>query len=342
MLKKGQVQKMLKELCLLNGTSGDESEVRSYIINQIKDFCDYEIDALGSVIAFKKGKSTADKKVMLCAHMDEVGFIITDITKDGYLRFAPVGGIDPRSVIDRAVKINNIHGVIGAKAVHLLSADEKKTAPAFNDLYIDIGAQCRERASEFVSLGDFAYFDSDFYEFGEEFLKGKALDDRIGCMLLIELIQSELEYDTWFCFNVQEEVGLRGAACTSFAVQSDISVVLEATTAADLDSVTGADRCCVLGNGPVVSFMDGRTVYDKNLYKLAFDLAEKNNIKIQTKTAIAGGNDAGAIQSSGRGSRVMAVSLPCRYIHSAASVVKKTDIDETRKLLKVLLQRIYD
>ena len=333
---------MLKELCLLNGTSGDESEVRSYIISQIKDFCDYKVDALGSVTAFKKGKKVPEKKVMFSAHMDEVGFIITDITEDGYLRFSPVGGIDPRAVLDRAVRINHINGVIGTKAVHLLSADEKKTAPSFDNLYIDIGADCREKAEEYVSLGDYAYFDSDFYEFGDGFIKSKALDDRIGCMLLIELIKSDLEYDTYFCFNVQEEVGLRGAMCTSYAVQSDISVVLEATTAADLDGVAGAEKCCVLGNGPVVSFMDGRTVYDKNLYRLAFNLAEKNNIKIQTKTIIAGGNDAGAIQSSGKGSRVMAVSLPCRYIHSAASVVKKTDIDETRRLLKALLQRMYD
>lgn len=333
---------MLKKLCLLNGSSGDESKVRSFIISQIQDYCEYKVDALGSVTAFKRGRKVPKKRVMLSAHMDEVGFIITDISKDGYLRFAPVGGIDSRAVIDRTVKINNISGVIGAKAVHLLSADEKKTAPDFTDLYIDIGADCKEKALEYVSLGDYVYFDSDFYEFGNGYIKSKALDDRIGCMLLIELIKSDLEYDTYFCFNVQEEVGLRGAMCTSYAVQSDISVVLEATTAADLDGVSGSDKCCILGNGPVVSFMDGRTVYDKKLFKLAFNLAKENEIKIQTKTVIAGGNDAGAIQSSGKGSRVMAVSLPCRYIHSDAGVVKSSDIDETRKLLKVLLKRIYD
>ena len=333
---------MLKDLCLINGTSGDESAVRDYIINEIKDHCEYEIDALGSIIAFKKGKNAPAKKVMLCAHMDEVGFIITYITEDGYLKFSPVGGIDPRVVIDRVVEINGIRGVIGSKAVHLLSADERKTAPDFSKLCIDIGVTSKEEAEKYVSLGDFAYFVSDYREFGNGFVKAKSLDDRIGCMLMIELIKTDLEYDTYFCFNVQEEVGLRGAACTSYKVQSDISVILESTTAADLCGVTGGERCCVLGEGPVVSYMDRRTVYDKALYDLAFETAKENGIKIQTKTAVAGGNDAGAVQTSGRGSRVIAVSLPCRYIHSGSSVVKLSDIDETRNLLKVLLPKLYD
>ena len=333
---------MLKDLCILNGTSGDEKPVRQYIINEIKDYCEYEIDSLGSIIAYKKGKKTADKKIMLCAHMDEVGFIITDIDENGMLSFAPVGGIDPRVTYDRAVEINGIKGVIGLPPVHLISDEEKKKAPDFKHLRIDIGANNREEAEKFVSLGDYAYFVSEYYEYGDGYVKSKALDDRIGCMLLIELIKSELEYNTYFCFNVQEEVGLRGSTCTSYQVQSDISVILESTTAADLCGVTGSERVCVLGDGPVISFMDGRTVYDSELYNLARKTADENNIKSQTKTAIAGGNDAGAIQISGKGSRVLAISLPCRYIHSGSSVVKKSDIEETRRLLKALLPRLYD
>lgn len=333
---------MLKNLCLMNSASGDERAVRDFIINEIKDFCEYNVDNLGSVIAFKKGNKTPSKKVMLCAHMDEVGFIITDITDDGYLKFSAVGGIDSRVIAGRVIKINDTLGVIGLKPIHLLSSDEAEKAPDSSDLFIDIGAKNKDDALKYVHLGDYAYFESDYYEFGDGFIKSKALDDRIGCMLLIELIKNEVEYDTYFCFNVQEEVGLRGAMCTSFAVQPDISVVLETTTAADLCGVTGGDRVCVLGEGPVVSFMDGRTIYDKGLYKLAMTTAFDNNIKIQTKTAIAGGNDAGAIQTSGKGSKVMAVSLPCRYIHSGSSVVKNSDIVETRKLLKAILPKLYD
>lgn len=333
---------MLKDLCLLNGTSGREEAVRNYIIEKIKDKCEYSVDVLGSVIAFKKGKKAPDKKVLVAAHTDEVGFIITDITDDGYLRFAPVGGIDAAVVLGRRVDINGIKGVVGAKAVHLLSDDEKKNEPAFDKLAIDIGAADKAEAEKAVSLGDCAYFASDYCEFGDGFIKSKALDDRIGCMLMIELINSDLEYDTYFCFNVQEEVGLRGSGCSAYAVKPDVAVILESTTAADIDGVTGGDKCCVLGKGPVVSFMDGRTIYDKQIFDLAFEVAKENNIKIQTKTKIAGGNDAGAIQKSGAGCRVAAVSLPCRYIHSGSSVVKIGDIEETRRFLPLFLSKLYD
>lgn len=333
---------MLKDLCLLNGTSGREDAVRNYIIEKIKDKCEYSVDALGSVIAFKKGRKAPDKKVLVAAHTDEVGFIITDITDDGYLRFAPVGGIDAAVVLGRRVDINGIKGVVGAKAVHLLSDDEKKNEPAFDKLAIDIGAADKAEAENAVSLGDCAYFASDYCEFGDGFIKSKALDDRIGCMLMIELINSDLEYDTYFCFNVQEEVGLRGSGCSAYAVKPDVAVILESTTAADIDGVTGGDKCCVLGKGPVVSFMDGRTIYDKQIFDLAFEVAKENNIKIQTKTKIAGGNDAGAIQKSGAGCRVAAVSLPCRYIHSGSSVVKIGDIEETRRFLPLFLSKLYD
>lgn len=335
---------MLKELCLINGTSGDEGKVRDYIITQIKDYCEYSVDNLGSIIAYKKGKKAPKQKISINAHMDEVGFIVTGITDDGYLRFTSVGGIDSRVCLDRIVTVGKkaVKGVIGDKAFHLLSSDEKDRCPSFDDLLIDIGATSKDEAEQYVSLGDFAYFDCDYVELGNGYIKAKALDDRIGCMLMIELIKSELEYDTVFCFNVQEEVGLRGSKCTSYAVDADIAIVLESTTAADLDGVSGANRVCVLGDGPVISFMDNRTIYDRKLFELGFAVAKENNIPAQTKTAVAGGNDAGAIQTSGDGARVMAISLPTRYIHSGASVVKASDIDGTRRLLKALLPKLTD
>ena len=335
---------MLKALCQLNSTSGDENAVRDFIISEIKDYCKYEVDNLGSVIAYKKGKKTPEKTVSINAHMDEVGFIVTGITEDGYLRFSTVGGIDSRVCLDRLVTVgrNNVNGVIADKAFHLLSADEKSKCPDFDGLLIDIGADSKEQAENLVNVGDFVYFVSDYVELGNGFIKAKALDDRIGCMLMLELIKSDLEYDTIFCFNVQEEVGLRGSKCTAHRVNADVAVVLEATTAADLCTVSGCDRVCVLGDGPVVSFMDRSTIYDRRLYDLAFSVANDNGIPIQTKTAVAGGNDAGAIQTAGNGARVIAISLPCRYIHSANSVVKMEDIENTRKLLKELLPKLYD
>lgn len=334
---------MLKDLCLLNGTSGDESAVREYIIKEISPYCEYTVDSLGSIIAFKKGSKTPEKKLSINAHMDEVGFIVTGITDEGYLRFETVGSIDSRVCLDRVVIVGSgVNGVIGDKAAHLLEDDEKKECPGVDKLLIDIGATSKEEVEKAVRPGDFAYFVSDYCEFGNGFVKCKAIDDRAGCQIAINLIKSDLEYDTYFCFNSQEEVGLRGSACTSFAVQADIAIVLEATTAGDLDGVSGADKVCSLGNGPVVSFMDKRTVYDKELFNKAFAVAKENGIPVQTKTAIAGGNDAGSIQRSGKGARVMAVSVPARYIHGASSVAKFSDIENTELLIKKLLPVIYD
>lgn len=331
---------MLKELCLINGTSGDEGRVRNFVIDKIKNKTEYTVDALGSVIAFC-GHSYDGPVISINAHMDQVGFIITGITDDGYLRFSAVGGIDPRVCLDRVVTTEKgIKGVIGDKAFHLLENDEKSKCPSFDKLLIDIGASSKEEAEKVVSLGDYAYFESDYAEFGDGYIKAKALDDRIGCMLMLDLIENNT--NGVYCFNVQEEVGLRGAKCTAETVGADIAIVIESTTAADLDGVSGADRVCVLGDGPVVSFMDGRTIYDRELYKLAMNIAKKNNIPVQTKTAIAGGNDAGSIQTAAGGTRVIAISLPCRYIHSGASVVKKSDIDATKKLIKELLTELYD
>lgn len=329
---------VLEELCTLNGASGDEKAVREFIIEQIKDYCNYTVDNLGSVIAFKKGRQIPKRKLMFCAHMDEVGFIITDISDDGYLGFNTVGGIDTKTVCDRVISVNGIKGVVGLKPVHLQDENEGKKAPDIKDLFIDIGAASKEDAEKYVSLGDFAYFSDEYTEYENGFIRSKALDDRIGCMLMIELIKSDLYYDAWFCFNVQEEVGLRGAFCTSYQVKPDIAFVLEATTASDLCSVTGGDRVCVLGNGPVISFMDGRTVYDRGLYDFIFKLACNAGIDVQSKTRIAGGNDAGAVQTSAGGCRVAAISLACRYIHCSSSVVMKSDIEKTRALLKLIIK----
>ncbi|MCD7723130.1 MAG: M42 family peptidase [Clostridiales bacterium] len=333
---------MLKKLCMLNGASGDEGAVRDFIINEIDSCCQYSVDALGSITAFKRGKNRAVKKVMFSAHMDEVAFIITHITEDGYLKFAPVGSIDVLSVLAQKVTVNGYSGIVGSKPVHLQGKDENGNVPEFSDLYIDIGACCKKDAEKTAAPGDFAYFAGEFYEMGLSCIKSKAIDDRIGCALMIELIKSDLPYDAYFCFNVQEEVGLRGAQCTAAANNYDVAVVIEATTALDIAGVEGEKCCCRLGGGAVVSFMDGRTLYDKDLYETAFKTAHENGIKVQTKSVIAGGNDAGAIQTAGSGCRVLAVSLPCRYIHTSSSVMCKDDVMEMQKLIEKLLFKLYD
>lgn len=339
------MKELLKELCLIDGVSGDESAVREAIINKISDVCtDYHTDNLGNLICFIKGKKTPEKKLMIAAHMDEVGFIVTAIHNDGTLAFDMVGGVDATVTLGRQVRVgaNRISGVVGSTAVHNLSKEQREKAPKMSDMYIDIGAVSKEDAEKYVSLGDCVYFCSEFADLGERRIRSKAIDDRAGCAMMIQLMHEELEYDTYFVFNVQEEVGLRGSRVSALAVAPDFAIVLESTTAADIDGADGDKKVCSLGNGPVVSFMDRSTVYDRELYKLAFDTASELGIPCQTKTRVAGGNDAGAIHISGVGVRTIAVSVPCRYLHSPSSVIETADLENSYTLVKELSKRIAE
>ncbi len=332
----------LKDLSNLIGVSGDENKVREYIIENIKDKCEYKIDNLGNIIAFKKGKNKIEKKIMFAAHMDEVGMIVNYINDDGTLKISPVGGLDAEVVIGRSVIVskNNMKGVIGSKAVHNLSSEEKKSSPKFDNLYVDIGSQSKEETEKYINLGDTVAFMPNFMEFGDDKIKSKALDDRIGCAIMLDLISDELEYDAYFAFTVQEELGLRGARTATYDIEPDFAIVLETTTASDIPSVSEEKVVCKLGKGAVVSYMDRSTIYDKELYSLAFEISKSNNILCQTKTAVVGGNDSGAIHISRKGVRTIAISAPSRYLHSPASVVKKSDLIACENLAKMLFLRI--
>ena len=333
---------MIKELCSLSGVSGREKDVRDYIIDKIKDYAEFSVDPLGNLIVFKKGRKEAENKVMLDAHIDEVGLIVTAITADGYLRFAKVGGIDTRVIIGRPVKVgdNAVSGVIGIKPVHLVEKSAEADIPKNDSLYIDIGAENKEEAEKVIRIGDAVWFDSDFIEYGDGFIKAKALDDRVGCAILIEMIRSELEYDAWFSFSVQEEIGTRGAQTAAYTVAPDYAIVVETTTAADISGVKDDKRVCVCGNGGVVSFMDRSTVYSRELFDKAFEIAEKNGIACQPKTFVSGGNDAGAIHKSRGGVKVLTVSVPCRYLHSPSCVIKYSDVEESLKLITAMAEEM--
>jgi len=325
------------EICALDGTSGDESAVREYIKSHI-NADDVTTDNLGNLLVFKKGRKTPKNRIMFAAHMDEVGFMVTDITEDGFLRFGAVGGVDPRVVLGRALRFGNgTPGVVGTKAVHQQSADERRKAPDFPDMLIDIGASSRDEAEKLVKRGDCAVFDSDAFVFGDGFIKSKAIDDRAGCLIMMDMINGDPEYDAWYAFTVQEEIGTRGAKAAAFTVAPDIAVVLETTTACDIAGSSGDKRVCELGKGCVVSFMDRATIYDRGLYQLARETADKLGIPNQTKTLIAGGNDSGAIHVSRGGVRTCALSVPTRYLHSPSCVAKLSDIEATAKLATAVL-----
>ncbi|MFI3115010.1 MAG: M42 family metallopeptidase [Clostridia bacterium] len=331
--------KLIEELCEISGVSGDEENVAKFIKKEIKDYVDsVKIDNMGNLIAFKKGKKTPEKRVMICAHMDEVGFLIKNITDDGLIKFGFVGGIDTKIVIGRRVKFGDTCGVVGIKAVHLTTPEERKVLIKAENLYIDIGVNSRAEAEKKVSLGDYGTFDSKSFEFGDGFYKAKALDDRVGCAFMINLIKTDLEFDTYFSFNVQEEVGLRGAMVSAYDINPDIAIILETTTAADICDVKGQKKVCVVGDGVVISFMDRSTIYDEELFNKATALADKHNIKWQTKTLIAGGNDSGAVHKSRSGVRTLALSVPTRYLHSPACVAKISDMEETYKMLEIFMK----
>lgn len=331
---------MLKTLCSLNGISGREDAVRSFILAQLPPEADYTIDPLGNLIVEKRGAARPKKKVALFAHMDEVGMIVTYITEEGFLRCSPVGGLDSRVVFGKPVTVgeHGVCGVVGGKAVHQLKKEEKDRVPEIEEMYIDIGAESRQAAEAVVSLGDAVYFRSDYVEFGDGFCKAKAIDDRAGVQILLELLSVDLLYDMTFCFTVQEEIGTRGATAAAFTIRPDYALVVESTTAADLPDVQGCQQVCRLGGGAVLSFMDGGTVYDKTLYTFAMEKAAEQQIPHQTKTRIAGGNDAAAIHKTAGGSKVLAVSVPCRYIHSGACVAKFCDIESVALLCRVLAE----
>lgn len=333
----------LKTLCILSGASGCEDEVRDYILERVMPHVDsVTTDTMGNLIVTKKGKVTPARKLMLAAHMDEVGIIITQIGENGFLHFDFVGSVDRRVVIGKRVYIGRggVRGVIGIKPIHLLEKDEEKSVPKLDDMYIDIGTKSKEEAEALVSLGDEGVFEDSVLEFGNGFLKAKAIDDRVGCAAMIKLIEGDLPCDCTFAFTVQEEVGTRGAQIAAARVQPDVAIILEGTTAADLPGVDGGKRICRLGGGLVLPFMDKGTLYTPRLWKLATEIADQNNIQWQTKTRIAGGTDARVIQRGGAGCEVVAISAPIRNIHSPASVAKVSDFADMPKLALALLEAL--
>lgn len=321
---------LLKTLCELNGPSGNEGKVREYIKKFVKPYADeVREDVMGNLIVFKKGKMRREKKLMLCAHTDEVGLIITDITDEGYLKFDFVGGVDTRVVIGKRVLVGKreIPGIIGFKAVHLTTPEERKKAPKLTELCIDIGCDKKNAAEKLVSRGDTAIFESPFMQLSENRFKARAVDDRYGCAIMLRLIEEELLYDTYFAFTVQEESGLRGAYTAAYSVEPDVAVVLDATTAGDIPSEEGASRVCTLGGGAVIGCMDRGTIYDKKLFARLREIAEKKKLPWQIKTRIAGGTDGGVIHKSKKGVRTTAIALPTRYIHSPSCVFDIRDAE---------------
>lgn len=336
-------KELLTALCGMDGVSGHEDSVRRYIrqtLEQSKVPMEMHEDPMGNLLVHVIGKEPAKHVVQFDAHMDEVGLIITYICEDGSLRFDTVGGIDSQVLFGSRVRIGDIHGVIAGKPIHMCRGDDKKKVPEKDTMVIDIGVSSAEEAKKLVRLGDVATFDNGLIWFRDHVFCGKAVDDRLGCALLIELVKEQPQRDFWITFSVQEEVGLRGAGAAATYIQPEYAVAIDATTAADTAGNSGGATVCRQGEGAVVSFADRATLYDAELYGRIRALADQNHIPTQTKSRVAGGNNAGAMQLTNHGVRMAAVSLPCRYIHSPACLGRVEDADAMLRLLQLLAEEL--
>ena len=332
----------LKQLCTFYATSGDEGRLRRALLEEALTLCGAEnvkIDRSGNVLCFKKGTEAGRPHVCVSAHMDEVGFIIMGATEDGLLRFRPVGSIDSRVVVSKRVLVGEglIPGVIGALAIHLQSAADRDRVLGFDGLYIDIGAKDKDEALAKCPPATYAYFDTPFTPFGDSFVCAKALDDRVGCYNLLELMRESYPGDVTFAFLTQEECNLRGSMGAAYTVQPDININLEGTAANDLGDVDSQFEVCCPAHGVAVSFMDRTSIGQRRLFKKLLALADEHAIPHQVKRGVTGGNDAASFQQTPGGALSCVLSVPCRYIHSGASVCCLADIDAQFALTRAFL-----
>lgn len=333
---------LIKELTLINGSSGDEKEIRETIKEKITHFVDrMQVDSIGNLYAIKDGASDS-KKVMIATHMDEFALMVTSITDSGMLKFKPVGASNDMALASKRVVIGQrkVPGIIGIKPVHLADEGEKKRNIEIKNLFIDIGCSKKEEAEKIIELGDYVYFISDYVEMGNEIIKTKALDDRVGCAALIEILKEEYNCTIQGCFTAQEEIGTRGAGIAAFNLKPDMAIVIEGTTCSDVPDVEGHRIVTRLGKGPAISIIDASSIANKGLFNLFMDTAKKKNIEIQIKEGIYGGNDAGKIQTSIEGIPTIVISVPCRYIHSPNSIMSLKDFRDTIKLVESVLSEI--
>ena len=343
------MNELLKQLTEAVGVPGDEAEVRTLIRDLIVDLVDeWRVDALGNILAVKKGTGESDLRVMVDAHMDEVGVIIDEISSDGTLKFSNLGGISGLTLAGQVMQIGRkkVRGVIGLKPVHLLSARDRRKIPTSSSLVIDIGAKDKGSAGRKVKVGDRATFWSEYVEFGEDNDFGrtavcKALDNRAACAALIELLRKDrYPFDLHAAFTTQEEVGLRGAKVAAYAIKPDVGIVLECTPAYDLPNDLDIGSNTALGQGPALYVMDSQTIQDPRLVRHIMQAGDANSIPYQIRRPGGGGTNTGNIQRSDLGCSAATIGLPERYAHTASSMINLRDYKNYIQLADAALRSL--
>lgn len=346
------LKKSLKKMSESFGISGYEEEIRDTIIELMKPYVDeIKTDALGNVIGVLRGKSERPR-IMLAAHMDQIGFLVKYIDEKGFLYLTPVGGWDARTLLNVRVKIYTkdgkfVRGVIGSKPPHILKEEEKNKPITFDDLFVDIGAKSKEDVEKLgIRIGSPAILDFPFSELENDRVIGLAFDDRSGVAVMLGALRilsekrEEIEGTVYAVATVQEEVGLRGARTSAFSVTPDVGIAIDVTIAADVPGAPEKDMISKLGGGPAITIMDASVIANRKLNELFEKVAKDLNIPLQYNVLARGGTDAGAIHLTKEGVPSTTLSIPSRYIHSGVEVVDLNDIENASKLLAEVIKRI--
>jgi endoglucanase len=337
----------LEKLSNACGVTGNEAPVRELLAQLMKPYVDeITVDRLENVIAVKKGKPGAPK-IMLAAHMDEVGLMVKTITKEGFLQFSKIGGIDDRVLLAQRVAVYTKKGVypgiVGSKPPHIQKEEERKKILTFDDLFIDIGAENREDAvKKGISIGNPIVFDMKYVALNQDMVMGKAFDNRAGCLAMVETLKllSETECTVCAVGTVQEEVGLRGAGTAAFGVDPDVALALDVTVAGDVPGVREYDTSVKTGKGPALTVSDSGLITHPKVLRWLLDTAEEEKIQIQLESGLMGGTDAARIALTRQGIPSGTISIPTRYIHSAAAVLNLNDIESSAKLAALAIKKI--
>ena len=332
---------LLARICEAPGAPGYEKKIRELVLTELAGLADeIRTDNMGNIVALKKGRSAA-KKTMAAAHMDEIGFIVTHVDDQGFVRFNPVGGFDPKTLTSQRVIIHGrkeVFGVMGSKPVHIMSADEKNKVPQIKDYFIDTG-MTKKAIAKLVAVGDFVTRHSPLLEMGD-CVNVKSLDNRASVFVLLETLRALKQartkpaYDFHAVFTVQEEVGLRGAQTSALQIQPDFSFGLDTTIAYDVPGSTPQERCTALGEGAAIKLMDSSVICDYRMIAFMKATAKRHKIKWQPEILSAGGTDTASLQRMvGGGSIAGAVSVPTRHIHQSIETCHKDDLAACIQLL---------
>ena len=336
---------LLNKICTVPGAPGYEQKVRELVLKEIKSLVDeVEIDNMGNIYAIKRGKG--DKRIMVGAHMDEIGFMVTHIDDDGFIRFHTLGGFDPKTLTAQRVIIHgkkDIIGVMASKPIHVMTDEEKNKVAKTQDYFIDTGLSVEE-VKQIVSIGNPVTREREFIEMGN-CVNGKSLDNRLSVFILIETLRGlqgkEIPYDLYGVFTVQEEVGIRGANVSAMRINPDFGFGLDTTIAFDLPGASKHEMITKLGEGTAIKIMDASTICDYRMVEFMKQTADKHAIKWQPEILTAGGTDTAGIQRMTEGGSIAgAVSIPTRHLHQVIEMAHKDDIQGSIDLLSACIMDI--